>query len=291
MRLLTVNGRSTVATNGHVYDVETTSAGRFSADPQSAYERWEEFRGWAADLRPVGAIEVAPADMGVPVPRPRQVFAIGLNYVDHASESGFAAPSDPVVFTKFVSSFCGPSGVVTLPPGDVDWEVELVAVIGKEASRVPEDKAWSHVAGVTVGQDLSERASQLRGPAPQFSLAKSFAGFAPMGPAVVTLDELDDPQDLAIGSRLNGTEVQAARTSDMIFPVPELIARLSRVVTLFPGDLLFTGTPPGVGMGRSPQRFLAPGDVLESWIEGVGEMRHSFVAAERPVVGDYANVS
>jgi 2-keto-4-pentenoate hydratase/2-oxohepta-3-ene-1,7-dioic acid hydratase in catechol pathway len=135
------------------------------------------------------------------------------------------------------------------------------------------------VAGLTVGQDLSERVSQMSGPAPQFSLAKSFPGFAPMGPAVVTVDELVDPDDLAIECCINGEIVQSARTSQMIFPIPELIARLSRVVTLLPGDLLFTGTPPGVGMGRRPERYLKAGDVVESRIEGLGQMRHELVAA------------
>jgi 2-keto-4-pentenoate hydratase/2-oxohepta-3-ene-1,7-dioic acid hydratase in catechol pathway len=177
----------------------------------------------------------------------------------------------------------------------VDWEVELVAVIGREASGVSEDAAWSHIAGFTVGQDLSERVSQMHGGAPQFSLAKSFPGFAPMGPALVTVDELADPADLSIVCRLNGEEVQTARTTDMVFSVPELVARLSRVVTLLPGDVIFTGTPPGVGFGRSPQRFLSDGDVLESSIEGVGEMRHTFVASRdadvpgnEPAVGGLA---
>jgi 2-keto-4-pentenoate hydratase/2-oxohepta-3-ene-1,7-dioic acid hydratase in catechol pathway len=199
--------------------------------------------------------------------------------VDHADESGFSAPTDPMVFTKFLSSFTGPAGNIVLPPGNVDWEVELVAVIGRTGANVSEDRAWSHVAGLTIGQDLSERASQMSGPAPQFSLAKSFPGFTPMGPAVVTVDELADPDDLAIECSINGEIVQSARTSQMIFSVPELVARLSRVVTLLPGDLLFTGTPPGVGMGRRPQRFLEAGDVVESRIEGLGRMRHEFVAA------------
>jgi 2-keto-4-pentenoate hydratase/2-oxohepta-3-ene-1,7-dioic acid hydratase in catechol pathway len=162
----------------------------------------------------------------------------------------------------------------------VDWEVELVAVIGRTARQVPRDRAWSHVAGLSVAQDLSERASQLRGPAPQFSLAKSFPGFTPMGPAVVTPDELPDPDDLAISCLINGETVQSARTAEMIFPIPELIARLSQVVTLLPGDLILTGTPPGVGMGRRPERYLQPGDVLESRIDGVGQMRHEMVTGK-----------
>src|SRR6185436_5052317 len=135
------------------------------------------------------------------------------------------------------------------------------------------DQAWSHVAGVTVGQDLSERISQMAGPAPQFSLGKSFPRFAPTGPWLVTPDELDDPDDLELGARIDGEVVQRDRTSRLIFPVAQLVAHLSEVLTLLPGDLLFTGTPAGVGMGREPARYLAPGETLVSWIEGVGEIR------------------
>ncbi|MCW2620329.1 MAG: hypothetical protein JWR28_3478 [Modestobacter sp.] len=279
MRLFTVADRLMIASSAGLVDVEIASAGRFTADPHSAYERWDEFRTWASGHVETETQAVDPSRLGVPVPRPRQVFAIGLNYIDHAGESGFAVPTEPVVFTKFLSSFTGPAGKIVLPPGNVDWEVELVAVIGRTGKNVSEDRAWSHVAGLTVGQDLSERASQMSGPAPQFSLAKSFPGFTPMGPAVVTVDELADPDDLAIECSINGEIVQSGRTSQMVFPIPELIARLSRVVTLLPGDLLFTGTPPGVGMGRRPQRFLKAGDVVESRIEGLGHMRHEFIAA------------
>jgi 2-keto-4-pentenoate hydratase/2-oxohepta-3-ene-1,7-dioic acid hydratase in catechol pathway len=279
MRLFTVAGRLMIASSDGLVDVEDASAGRFTADPHSAYERWDEFRTWASAHVGTEPLTVDPSCPGVPVPRPRQVFAIGLNYIDHAGESGFAAPTEPMVFTKFLSSFTGPVGDIVLPPGNVDWEVELVAVIGRTGRNVSEDRAWSHVAGLTIGQDVSERASQLSGPAPQFSLAKSFPGFTPMGPAVVTPDELADPDDLAIECSINGETVQSARTSQMIFSIPELIARLSRVVTLLPGDLLFTGTPPGVGMGRRPERYLEAGDVVESRIEGLGQMRHEFVAA------------
>ncbi|MGW3149521.1 fumarylacetoacetate hydrolase family protein [Streptomyces sp. NPDC001177] len=220
-------------------------------------------------------------DLGCPSPAPRQIIAVGLNYREHAAESGFAVPDGlPPVFTKFVSSLTGPDTTVTLPPnGHTDWEVELVVIIGHEARHVGEGDAWSTVAGVTVGQDLSERISQLQGPAPQFSIGKSFGGFAPVGPWLVTPDELLDCDDLALGCSVNGETVQEARTSELIFPVSELIARLSRTITLFPGDLIFTGTPAGVGQGRSPQRFLQPGDVLESWIVGVGNLRQRFVAA------------
>jgi 2-keto-4-pentenoate hydratase/2-oxohepta-3-ene-1,7-dioic acid hydratase in catechol pathway len=260
-------------------DVAEASGGRFGPEVQGVYDRYDEFRHWATRAvlpkgRPFDAAELGP-----PAPAPRQVFAIGLNYSDHAKESGFAAPPSPAVFTKFVTSITGPFCDVTLPQGNVDWEVELVAVIGRYAAHVAEDDAWSHVAGLTVGQDLSERALQMVGSVPQFSLAKSYPGFSPMGPWLVTVDEFDNPDDLELSCAIDGEQMQKARTSELIFSVPALIAALSAVLPLLPGDVIFTGTPAGVGLGRSPQRYLQAGEVLTSSIEGIGEMRHRLIRA------------
>ena len=161
---------------------------------------------------------------------------------------------------------------MTLPSTYVDWEVELVVVVGRRAHLVGEDDAWAHVAGVTVGQDLSERVVQ-RAAGGQFSLGKSYPGFGPTGPWLVTADELDDPDDLALRCTLDGEVVQDARTGDMIVPVPGLVRVLSEVVALLPGDIIFTGTPSGVGVARDPRRFLAPGQLIESRIEGIGTMQ------------------
>jgi len=253
-------------------DVETSSRGRFGSEPIDALGRWAEFREWAEACQDQGE-PITPAELGPPVPQPRQVFAIGLNYRAHAAEASLEAPEHPPTFTKFPSCLAGPAGELALPAGSVDWEVELVAVIGREARCVSPDTAWSHVAGVAVGQDYSERELQTSGPAPQFSLGKSHPGFGPFGPLLVTSDELPDPDDLAIECSINGEAVQKDRTSSMIFSVPELLARLSAVVTLWPGDLVFTGTPSGVGMVRTPPRFLQPGDEVVSRIEGLGELR------------------
>jgi 2-keto-4-pentenoate hydratase/2-oxohepta-3-ene-1,7-dioic acid hydratase in catechol pathway len=204
---------------------------------------------------------------------------VALNYREHAAETGRTAPSDPLIFAKYVSAFTGPVSKVTLPQGHVDWECELVAVIGRAGHQIPKGDGWAHVAGLTVGQDLSERVLQRSGPAPQFGLAKSYPGFAPTGPVLVTADEFGDPDDLAIGCEVNGHTMQSARTSLMIFPVAELVAYLSTVVTLLPGDVIFTGTPSGVGAGRHPPVFLAAGDELHSWIEGIGELHQQFVGA------------
>jgi 2-keto-4-pentenoate hydratase/2-oxohepta-3-ene-1,7-dioic acid hydratase in catechol pathway len=291
MRLANMGGRLVICTDGGYVDVAAASSGQFGPAPMHGLERWPDLLAWAegagaATLERHRAGEsadghaVSSPPLGIPVPEPRQVFAIGLNYRDHVAESGLTDPSAPAVFTKFPACLTGPRDSVELPPGSVDWEVELVVVVGRRCERVREQAAWSHVAGVMVGQDLSERQLQLAGPAPQFSLGKSFRGFGPVGPELVTVDELANPDDLALGCRLEGGEVlQSGRTRDMIFPVPELIARLSAVCPLLPGDLIFTGTPAGVGGGRTPPVFLQPGDLLVSWIDGVGELRNPMVAA------------
>jgi 2-keto-4-pentenoate hydratase/2-oxohepta-3-ene-1,7-dioic acid hydratase in catechol pathway len=283
VRVINLAGRLHIEQDSGALDVHVASGGRFDADPQAIYERWDEFVGWAADLAPRPGrrlTKIEPAALGSPVPRPRQVFAVGLNYTQHADESGFARPDAPIIFTKFASSISGPNTTVVLPDGSVDWEVELVVVIGRGGRQIGTDDAWSHVAGVCVGQDLSERRRQHAGPAPQFALAKSHAGFSPIGPTLVTIDEFADVNDLEVSAEIDGEIVQHGRTSQLIFPVSELITRLSEVVELYPGDVIFTGTPSGVGAGRTPPRFLRPGNVLRSRIEGIGELTQRFVAAD-----------
>jgi len=187
-----------------------------------------------------------------------------------------AVPEVPATFTKFPASLSGPFDDIAITGDSVDWEVELVAVIGVRADRVEDADAWRHVAGLTVGQDISDRHLQFAAGA-QFSLGKSRRGFGPMGPWVVTIDEIDDPDDLALGCSVNGEKVQDARTADLIFSVPRLVAELSAIVPLLPGDVVFTGTPAGVGIARTPPRFLEPGDVLETWVEGVGTIRNHII--------------
>jgi 2-keto-4-pentenoate hydratase/2-oxohepta-3-ene-1,7-dioic acid hydratase in catechol pathway len=246
---------------------------RFGADPMALFERWDELRAWAETVRDY---DRAVAGVEAPVPRPRQVFAVALNYPPHAAEAGFTPPEDPLVFTKFPSCLTGPDATVRLPDGKVDWEAELVVVIGKRAHHVSADTAWEYVAGLTIGQDLSERVVQSRGKPAQFSLGKSFPGFGPIGPFLVTPDELTDPDDLEVTALLNGEVVQHDRTKSMIFSVSELVARLAAILPLLPGDLIFTGTPAGVGNRRTPPRYLAAGDELVTRIEGLGEIRQRF---------------
>jgi 2-keto-4-pentenoate hydratase/2-oxohepta-3-ene-1,7-dioic acid hydratase in catechol pathway len=260
-------------------DVEKVSAGKFSASIQDVYGVWADFLTWAKSAPTDEAVSYSLEDLGSPTPAPSQVFAIGLNYATHAAESGFKIPEQPVVFTKYQSCLTGPTGEIVIPrDGNVDWETELVVVIGKSASQVDSADAWTHVAGLTLGQDISERITQAAGPAPQFGLGKSFANFGPVGPVVVTTDEFANRDSIKLGCTINGEEMQNGTTSDLIFSVPELISRLSHIVTLRAGDIIFTGTPAGVGLGRTPQIFLKPGDVLETWAEGIGELRHSFKA-------------
>jgi 2-keto-4-pentenoate hydratase/2-oxohepta-3-ene-1,7-dioic acid hydratase in catechol pathway len=275
MKVAALDGRLAISVDDRWVDVAEASQGRFSPDPMGAYERWDELLAWATSAE-ASSGPIATGMPGVPVPRPRQMFAIGLNYREHAAESGFDIPEHPVVFGKFQSSLTGPGSTVALPSDGVDWEVELVVVIGREAHQVVPEKAWDHVAGLTIGQDLSWRAVQTRGPAPQFSIGKSYPGFSPVGPWVVTPDELDDRDDLRIACSLDGEVLQDGRTSDLIFPVNDLVSRLSSSLTLYPGDLIFTGTPSGVGVGRDPRRFLVPGTLVSS-IEGLGELSITLV--------------
>lgn len=276
MRIMNADDRLALLTPGGLRDVAELSQGEFGPDIQEVYDRWAQFTAWAGPHAAHRLGEDLPGEgviIGSPSPRPRQVFAIGLNYRDHAEESRLGAPETPAVFTKFPACLTGPYGDLPLPGDYVDWEVELVVTIGRQAWRVPADDGWSHVAGLSAGQDYSERAVQLAGPAPQFSLGKSFPCFGPVGPWLVTPDEFADPDDLEMECLVDGESVQKARTSSMIFGVAELIARLSAVTPLLPGDVIFTGTPAGVGGARTPPRFLRPGQVVVSRIAGIGELR------------------
>ncbi|MFI5960161.1 fumarylacetoacetate hydrolase family protein [Cryptosporangium sp. NPDC051539] len=283
MRIANLSGRLALIDRAGAValDVERASDARFGPDPQGIYDDWTEFVGWAAGVDPSAGQPFRVEDLGPPAPAPRQVLAIGLNYSDHAAEAGLAEPTAVnVLFTKWPSCLTGPVSAVELPEGGrVDWEVELVVVIGRYTHRVPEDRAWSSVAGLTVGQDLSERILQTAGPAPQYSLGKSLPGFGPIGPWLVTPDEVEDRDDLEIGCLVNGEQVQKSRTSNLIFSVPSMIAQVSATLPLLPGDVLFTGTPGGVGVARTPPRRLAPGDELVSYVSGIGQLRQRFVAA------------
>lgn len=217
-----------------------------------------------------------------PIRKPDKVICIGLNYRDHAAESGMAPPPEPVVFSKFSSAVVGPEDTVRLPKvaTQVDYEAELVVVIGKRGKNIPRAAAMSHVAGYTNGNDVSARDWQLNKPGKQWLLGKTPDTFAPTGPWLVTADEVPNPGALSIALRLNGQSMQNSTTKELIFGIDELIAYVSQIVTLEPGDLIFTGTPPGVGMARKPPVFLKPGDVTEVEVAGLGVLRNSIAAEE-----------
>ncbi|MEU2001458.1 fumarylacetoacetate hydrolase family protein [Rhodococcus sp. NPDC019627] len=283
MRVANQAGRLQVVADGIAVDVEAASGGRFSAEPQQIFDRWDEFTSWAATVDFTDGTPLVEPELGAPVPRPGQIFAIGVNYADHVEESGLTLPDAPFVFTKFPASITGPYDTIEHPGGSVDFEVELVAVIGKEARHVPVSEGWDYVAGLTLGQDLSERDLQLSGPPPQqFGLGKSFAGFAPIGPVLVTPDEFENPDDIEVSTVLSGELMQKSRTQHLIFPIPVLVSYLSSILPLRPGDLIFTGTPSGIGFTRDPKRLIGVDDELVSRADTIGEMRHHFAAATRP---------
>jgi 2-keto-4-pentenoate hydratase/2-oxohepta-3-ene-1,7-dioic acid hydratase in catechol pathway len=246
----------------------------------AAVSSWATLRDWAA-TRPSGEGDpIEPPELGPPVPRPTTVYGAGVHHREHVREAGMEPPATPMIFTKFPSCLVGPRADVQLSSDYVDWEVELVVVIGARARRVPEARALDYVAGYCVGQDVSDRKLQFSDKPPQFSLGKSLDTFGPTGPALVTLDELADPLDQGIECEISGERMQHARTSDMIFSVPALFAKQSARCTLESGDLVFTGTPSGVGSVRDPRRYLAAGDVIRSAIEGLGTMEKRCITRE-----------
>lgn len=218
--------------------------------------------------------------LGCPVARVGKIVCVGLNYADHAAEAGVAAPAEPVLFMKAVTAISGPHDAVQIPPGasKVDWEVELGMVIGRRAKRVSEEAALAHVAGYVLANDVSERAWQMeRGGT--WDKGKSHDSFAPLGPWLVTADEVSDPHCIALWLEVNGQRMQSGNTRNFIFGVPKVISYISQFMTLEPGDVILTGTPAGVGLGQKPAPlFLKPGDVMRLGAEGLGEQRQVCVA-------------
>jgi 2-keto-4-pentenoate hydratase/2-oxohepta-3-ene-1,7-dioic acid hydratase in catechol pathway len=213
-----------------------------------------------------------------PIPRPGKIICIGLNYSDHAAETGQPIPQYPIIFSKYSNTVIGPNEGIILPrvTEQVDYEAELGFVIGKRARYVSEGAAMGYVAGYLPINDVSARDYQMR--TSQWTMGKTFDTFAPMGPALVTADEIPDPHDLDIRLTINGEVLQDSNTCNLIFGIPQLVAALSEVMTLEPGDVVATGTPPGVGMARKPQRWLKPGDVVDIEIEGLGTLSNPVVA-------------
>jgi 2,4-diketo-3-deoxy-L-fuconate hydrolase len=283
MRIASDAGRLILVEDGRSLDVAVASGGRFGPDPDDAYACWDEFVEWANNHAPKPSEPLSISYLNAPVREPSQVFAIGFNYVDHAAETDVAIPDSPDVLTKFQTCLSGPTAPIELPSPRVDWQVELVVVIGRRAEGVRPEQAWSHVAGLTVGQDISDRSAELSGTGRLSSLDKSYPGFGPIGPWVVTLDEFDDPDDLRLECSVDGRVLQRSRTSQMIFPVPELVSRISAVCPLLPGDVIFTGSPVGVAVARTRTEWLVPGTTLVSEIEGIGQLKNPVIGCPRYV--------
>jgi 2-keto-4-pentenoate hydratase/2-oxohepta-3-ene-1,7-dioic acid hydratase in catechol pathway len=237
----------------------------------------------AASRRPdARKVDAATAKLLPPIPDPPKIVCLGLNYRDHAAETGAPIPKEPVLFSKYPTALIGQGDAIVLPPvsNEVDFEAELVIVVGKGGRHLQADTAASHVFGYTIGHDVSARDWQLKKDQKQWMVGKTFDTFAPTGPHIVTTDEIRDPHNLPIRLRLNGQTMQDSNTKQMIFNVGTVLAYLSQVFTLQAGDIIFTGTPPGVGVARKPPVWLKAGDVAEVEIEGIGVLRNPVVAGQ-----------
>lgn len=274
-RLGNVDGRAVLVRGDHYTDLATHSSGVFGPDPMEALARPDllaELSGSLDDSSVTGLL--ADVVLGPPVPRPQKSFGIGLNYAAHAAEGGREAPESPLVFTKFPSCLVGPTADVEIRSGGCDYEGELVVVIGPGGKDIEPGDAWDHVVGLTVGQDISDRAVQFAAQPPHFDLGKSFDTFGPIGPVMVSRDSVDRDR-LRIVTEVNGEVRQDGRTDQMIFDVPTLVSYLSRVTTLSTGDLIFTGTPDGIGITQG--KVLADGDVVTTHIDGIGTLTNRCV--------------
>lgn len=276
-RLATIDDRAVlVDAAGSFYDLATISRGELGPDAMTAVAasaRLHELDAELGDHDATGSVD--DVTLGPPVPRPRNCFAVGLNYLAHADEGGMELPATPLVFTKFPSCIVGPTADVELRSRAGDYEAELVVVIGTGGRDIGAADAWDHIAGVTVGQDISDRKLQFSAKPPHFDLGKSRDTYGPTGPFLVSTDLLPNRDDLAITCDVNGERRQDGSTAKLIFDVPFLVEYLSGITTLAPGDMIFTGTPEGVGVATGT--FLSPGDVITTTIEGIGTMTNTCV--------------
>lgn len=283
-RLANVTGRAALVNGNSYYDIERVSAGKIGPDPMGVLRHPDELHALSATLAshsPTGALH--DVTLGPPVPSPRNSYAVGLNYVAHAAEGNMEVPKAPLVFTKFPSCITGPTADIEMRSDGCDYEGELVVVIGKGGKDIAKKDAWDHVLGLTVGQDFSDRPAQFAAKPPHFDLGKSFDTFGPIGPVLVSIDEIDKHADhlaLQITTSVNDEVRQNGSTADMVFDVPTLISYLSRITTLTTGDVIFTGTPDGIGAAQG--KFLRDGDVVVTTIEGIGTLTNRCIR-----VGNY----
>ena len=275
-RLANVGGRAALVAGEEYFDLETVSGGKLGSDPMAALNSLEvlsELSATLGDCVPTG--HLADVELDAPVPKPGNCYAIGLNYRSHAVEAGMTIPEVPMVFTKHTNCITGPTADVEMRSDYVDYEAEVVVVIGRDGKDIAAEDAWSHVAGVCVGQDISDRPVQLAAVPPQFNLGKSFDTFGPIGPVLISKDALEKQKSLKITCEVNGELRQSGNTDDLIFHIPEIVAYLSEILTLRTGDVIFTGTPEGVGVVQG--KFLKDGDIITTSVEGLGTLRNRCV--------------
>lgn len=266
-----IGDRAVLVEGDSYFDVETLSKGVLSSDPMQSISSFASLHLLSDSLKdsvPTG--KVSSVNLGPPVPRPQKSFAVGLNFKSHADESNMQLPTNPLVFTKFPSCLVGANSDIEMRSDGVDYEAELVVVIGVGGKDIDKKDAWNHVAGVTIGQDISDRFAQFAAQPPHFDLGKSFDTFGPTGPFVYSTDHFSDLDDFHLTTDINGEIRQSDTTKNLIFDVPTLIEYLSRITTLVPGDIIFTGTPDGVGAAQG--KFLKDGDIITTTIAGIGTM-------------------
>ncbi len=273
-QLANIAGRAALVSGADYYDLAEASKNTLGPDPMAAVARFEELHAIDLNgLKRTGSVEDVTLD--APVPRPKNCFGIGLNYRSHVTEASMEVPTTPVVFTKFPSCISAPNSDVEVVGAAIDYEAELVVVIGKGGRSIAAKDAWSHVAGLTAGQDISDRELQFAANPPHFDLGKSRDTYGPIGPFLVSTDSFANPDDIALECRVNGEVRQSATTAQLIFDVPFLVEYLSGILTLSPGDLIFTGTPEGVGITTGG--LLKPDDVIETTIAGIGTLKNRCV--------------
>lgn len=274
-------GRAVLVVGDAFHDLETLSGGVVPSNPMVALAHQHllhDLQTKTVGRTPEGKIDVTK--LGAPAPQPEKVFGIGLNYKTHAAESGMDVPDNPVVFAKFSSCIAEPNATVELRSDRVDYEAEIVVIIGKGGKDIPRADAWNHVFGITAGQDISDRAVQMASKPPHFDLGKSFDTFGPIGPVVASVDSLPNRDAIGVKCLINGEERQNDTSASLIFDIPFLIEYLSHITTLKTGDVIFTGTPAGVGMMQ--KKLLRDGDIITTIVDGVGTMSNTCVR-----VGDH----
>ena len=284
-KLANVSGKSALIHGDSYYDINSISQGEITSDPSCILDSLDDLHDLSSKIdnfEPTGLIENSL--LGAPVTNSRNCYAVGLNYRAHAEESGMEIPPFPMVFTKHTSCIVGPFDNIEMRSDIVDYEAELVLVIGKKGKNISKENAWDHVAGLTVGQDISDRAVQFHATPAQFNLGKSFDTFGPIGPYLVSPDSVANKNAVQLECHINNELRQESSTDDLIFTVPDIISYISEFLTLNTGDLIFTGTPSGVGATQG--KLLKDGDIITTSIKEIGTIKNKCIR-----INDHSNIS